>query len=129
MTDAYTGPDRRREHPPFWWPGIRGFLSGAIVLLIVSITLVLLARPPQLDERTSNVLAMILGVLLGCFKDVYNYNFSSTQASQEKDRTIAEQGKALAGSAPVPMTTTTTVDPGPPPSATTTTGPAEPKGQ
>jgi hypothetical protein len=68
---------------------------------------------------------------------VANFFFGSSQGSARKDEalaatsikqneTIAEQGKALATSAPVaaPVVTTTTIDPGPPPSATTTTTPA-----
>lgn len=112
--------------PPYWFPTPRSFLTVAIVLLIMSIVWMLMLRPPQLDERISNLLSGILGILIGCFKDVYSFNFNSTQASEDKNKTISDQSRALAVSTPAPSTiTTTTIDPGPPPTATTTTSPAE----
>jgi len=80
-----------------------------------------------------------LGAAIGQAQMVISYFFGSSAGSKTKDdamtataikqnETIADQGKALAASAPVPpVVTTTTVDPGPPATATTTTAPAEPQ--
>jgi hypothetical protein len=79
-----------------------------------------------------------LGAAIGQAQMVISYFFGSSAGSKTKDdaltatsikqnETIAEQGKALATSTPVPpVVTTTTIDPGPPPTATTTTTPVEP---
>lgn len=89
---------------PYWMPDTKGWLACGIVLLVMVIVLVLLLRPVTMDERISNLLSAILGVLLACFKDVFAYFFNSTQASEDKNRTIAQLGASLATSTPVPST-------------------------
>lgn len=128
-TVTVTDIDQPAAPQPYWYPTIRGFLTASIVFLIMAIVFILMLRPPQVDERISNLLSGILGILIGCFKDVYSFNFNSTQASEDKNKTISDQSKALATSTPAPpmVTTTTTIDPGPPPTATTTTTPVDEK--
>lgn len=89
---------------PYWLPDTKGWLAAGIVLLIMVIVMVLLLRPITMDERVSNLLSMVLGVLLACFKDVYGFNFNSTQASEDKNKTIAQLGGALATSTPTTET-------------------------
>lgn len=85
---------------PYWMPDTRGFLAGGIWLMIAGIVFFLLLRPVQMDERVSNLLSTILGILIGCFKDVYSFSFNSTQSDQDKNKTIADANVALAGSVP-----------------------------
>jgi hypothetical protein len=48
------------------------------------VVLILLTRPPAIDERTSGVLMTIVGVLIACLKDVYSFFFGSSKGSQDK---------------------------------------------
>lgn len=147
MSDLQLPYDRRARTLPPWVPDTQGFLAIAIVLLIAAIALILLVRPPSMDEKTSNVLSAILGILIGCFKDVYSFFFGSSSGSkmlasvvaksnETRDATIATMGTSLAASTPpaaiVPTTVTeTAVHPDQSSTTTTTTGPggdaAEPK--
>ena len=91
-------------------PDTRSFLATAIVIIVGGITFILLFHPIDLSDKVFGVLATLLGVLTGCFKDVYNFSFGTTKNSADKDETIAQQSVSLAASAPVaPSTTTTTV--------------------
>lgn len=113
---------------PFWMPDTQGFLAIAIVVLMTVITIILLVHPPAVDEKTAQLLSIILGILIGCFKDVYNFFFSSSSGSKEKDKvaadmqvkgaeTLATAVAAVAASTPATPSSTTTV---------TTTEPASP---
>jgi len=93
---------------PYWLPDTRGFLAFGIWLMITVVVIVLLIRPPQLDEKASSLLYTILGILIGCFKDVYGFSFNSTQASEDKNRTIDKLGTSLATS--VPLAANSTLD-------------------
>lgn len=86
---------------PFWMPDTQGFLSIAIITLIAVIVLILLIKPPMIDERTSGVLMTIVGVLIACLKDVYSFFFGSSSGSQKKDDAIIAGGLA-----PAPVTPT-----------------------
>jgi hypothetical protein len=87
---------------PFWLPDTQGFLAVAIIFLIAVVVLILLTRPPAIDERTSGVLMTIVGVLIACLKDVYSFFFGSSKGSQDKTETIAKI------TVPPPTTTTQT---------------------
>ncbi len=75
---------------PFWMPDTQGFLAIAIMVLIATVVLILLTKPPQIDERTSGVLMTIVGVLIACMKDVYAFFFGSSKGSKEKDDVMAK---------------------------------------
>jgi hypothetical protein len=105
---------------PFWLPDTQGFLAVAIIFLIAVVVLILLTRPPAIDERTSGVLMTIVGVLIACLKDVYSFFFGSSKGSQDKSETISKITVP-----PTPTTTTQTTRDG---DVTTTTEPTtEPK--
>lgn len=70
---------------PFWLPDTQGFLAIAIITLIAAIVLLLLTKPLTIDERTSGVLMIVIGVLTACLKDVYAFFFGSSKGSKEKD--------------------------------------------
>lgn len=85
---------------PFWLPDTRGFLAGAIVILIFFIVLTLMWHPMTMEERIFNLFYLVLGILISTFKDVYNFSFSSTQAGEDKTKAIASLGASLANSVP-----------------------------
>lgn len=89
---------------PYWIPDVKGWLAFAVVVLVGFMLTMLMLRPLAIDERVSNLLSMLIGLLVGCFKDVFSYYFSSTQGSQDKDKTIAQQSASLAVSQPVMVT-------------------------
>jgi len=128
-------PHERRKSvwyfPPFFWPDVKSFLAISVVLAIVAIVLLLLLRPIDLSDRQASILNILLGIMIGSYKDVYNHFFSSTKTEEEKSKTIAQQSAALATSAPaaIPVVTTTTTEV-PEGTTTTTTAPStvvEPK--
>ena len=86
---------------PFWLPDTRGFLAVSIVVMMFIIVLTLMWHPISMDERVSNLLSGILGILIATFKDVYSFSFNSTQASEDKSKTIASLGDTLGKSVPV----------------------------
>lgn len=79
--------DEAQSNRPFWLPDTQGFLSVAIIALIAIVVLILLTRPPAIDERTSGVLMTIVGVLIACLKDVYSFFFGSSKGSDSKTET------------------------------------------
>jgi hypothetical protein len=81
---------KRDASKPYWFPDTRGFLGGSMVLLIGFIVAMLIAAPPQIDERTSGVLMTIVGVLLACLKDVYGFAFGSSAGEKETKETISK---------------------------------------
>ena len=73
---------------PFWMPDTQGFLAIAIVSLIGSVLVLLLTKPITLDDKTTGLLQVMLGILLGSFKDVYSFFFGSSKGSEKKDDAI-----------------------------------------
>lgn len=82
--------DEATAKRPFWLPDTQGFLAISIIALIALIVVILLTRPPAIDERTSGVLMTIVGVLIACLKDVYSFFFGSSKGSQAKDESQAK---------------------------------------
>jgi len=70
---------------PFWMPDTQGFLAIAIVSLIGAVLVLLLTKPITLDDKTTGLLQVMLGILLGSFKDVYSFFFGSSKGSEKKD--------------------------------------------
>ena len=82
---AIAAPSRR----PAWLPNTQGFLAIAIVVLMFVILITLLMADIKLDERVYGALLTLLGVVAGCFKDVYSWAFGSSQKEEKKDDTLA----------------------------------------
>lgn len=88
---------------------MRAFLAIAIVIIFGAVIFLFILHTIDLNDKVFGALVALLGVLTGCFKDVYNYSFGTTKSSTDKDQTIAQQGVALASSTPIaPSTSTTT---------------------
>lgn len=112
MTDSTFVPgltDRRAKLS--WLPDTRGFLAFAIVIMMSAFTLILLVRPPTIDDRVMNILALILGAKLGNLKEVYGYYFGSSMGSREATAALMVDSQkktdALASSAPAAAATAT----------------------
>ena len=73
------------KEKPFWMPDTQGFLAIAIVSLIGAVLVLLLSKPITLDDKTTGLLQVMLGILLGSFKDVYSFFFGSSKGSEKKD--------------------------------------------
>lgn len=80
---------------PFWIPDTQGLLAFAIVTIISFVVVMLLVKEDLiLNEKTHGALLTLLGVLLGCFKDVYSFFFGSSAGSAKKDETILVNAQA-----------------------------------
>lgn len=103
---------------------------AALVLLIYAGTLV--ASCFFADNTLRNMMfgssppmaMFVLGYFFGNSVGKVSSDAAAAATSIKQAETIAEQGKALAVSAPPPTVTTVTSDPGPPPKTTVTTAPA-----
>lgn len=69
---------------PFWFPDMKGLLGIAIVLLVGLLSILIFVRPIKMEDQQLTTASMILGVLLGCFKDVYGWAFGSSSSSDAK---------------------------------------------
>lgn len=101
----------RRKTPPYWWPDINVLLqlilSVSIVLMVGFILHQLLDGKFNLEQAQRDLLMVLLGVILACFKDVFGYTFGSsagqkrqgeviTQSLRDKDKIIADNVVATA---------------------------------
>lgn len=111
-----------------WWvlPGLASFVlvifAGALAatMFLKNETL-----QTQMFTQAALLAALVAGFFFGNSVGKARQDDALAATAIKQNETIADQGKALAASAPV--VTTTTIDPGPPPTATTTTTPAEPE--
>lgn len=86
---------------PWYWPDTQGFLAVAIITIISAIVLILLLHTVQMTDTVQGVLMTLVGVLVGCLKDVFAFYFNSSSSSKAKDDTI----KTMAAVAAEPRTT------------------------
>lgn len=101
----------KRKTPPYWWPDINVvlqlILAISIVLMVAFILHQLLDGKFNLEQAQRDLLMVLLGVILACFKDVFGYTFGSsagqkrqgeviTQSLHDKDKIIAENVVATA---------------------------------
>ena len=92
---------RAAQSAPLQAPDTRSFLAIAIVLMMAGISLILLLHPLDMNDKVFGAFATILGVLTGCFKDVYSFSFGTSKGKADADATIADNTVALANSTPV----------------------------
>lgn len=89
------------KNRPFWVPDTQGSLAIAIIGLVGAIVLLLLLHPITLDDKTTSVLTVVIGVLVSSLKDVYSFYFGSSKGSAAKDETI---NKIASGQTVIPPT-------------------------
>ena len=76
------------------YPLVPPILAGAIVIvfLLVLIALVVLPYLPLKEVKDFNDIVLIMiGTLVACFKDVYNFFFGSSAGSKEKTKVMASK--------------------------------------
>lgn len=138
----------RRKTAPYWWPEVNTLLQLILALAIVAmvgfILHQLLAGKFALDQSQRDLLMVLLGVILACFKDVFGYTFGSsagqkrqgeviTKSLEDKDKIIAGNvvaaanvAAAAASDQPATIITTAPTEPSTTPTTTTVTTEAKP---
>lgn len=127
---------RKRQAAPYYWPDMQSilqlFLSVSAVLLVWYVVQRLLAEGGlKIDQSVRDLVVFILGIIFGCFKDVYGFTFGSsagqkrqgeliTKSMETKDKIIADNVTATAAVAAAAVT------PAEPPAKIITTAPTEP---
>lgn len=131
---------RKRQMPPYWWPDanvlMQMFLAIAVVVMVGYILHQLLEGKVSLEQAQRDLLMILFGIILGCFKDVYGYTFGSsagqkrqgeviTKSLEDKDKIIAGNVAAAASAAttetPTTIVTTAPTEPSTTPTTTTVT--------
>ena len=80
-----------KDNKPYWMPDTQGFLAIAIIIVMATVILILLTKDyTNINDKVFGALLTLLGVLAGCFKDVYGFFFGSSSGSKNKDDAIAK---------------------------------------
>ena len=119
----------KRKVAPYYWPDAQTmmqlFLSVSAVGLVWYVVQRLLAEGGlKIDASVRDLVVFILGIIFGCFKDVYGYTFGSsagqkrqgeviTKSLEDKDKIIAGNVAATAASLPPDPTLHPTTSPVP----------------
>lgn len=117
----------KRKTAPYYWPDTQSlmqlFLSVSAVLLVWYVVQRLLAEGGlKIDQSVRDLVVFILGIIFGCFKDVYGYTFGSsagqrkqgeaiTKSLEDKDKIIAGNVSTAADVAASALTAATVVAP------------------
>lgn len=128
---------RKRQAAPYYWPDMQSvlqlFLSISAVCLVWYVVQRLLAEGGlKIDQSVRDLVVFILGIIFGCFKDVYGFTFGSsagqkrqgeliTKSMETKDKIIADNVTATAAVAAAAVSPTTE-----PPTKIITTAPTDP---
>lgn len=104
----------KRKTAPYYWPDVQSvlqlFLSVSAVALVWYVVQRLLAEGGlKIDQSVRDLVVFILGIIFGCFKDVYGFTFGSsagqrrqgeviTKSLEDKDKIIAAGVDATAAS-------------------------------
>ena len=145
---------KMRQAAPYWWPDanviMQLFLAAAVVVMVGYILHQLLEGKVSLEQAQRDLLMILFGIILGCFKDVYAYTFGSSagqkrqgelinKSMETKDKIIADNVTATAAVAaaaagtgagtevPAKIITTAPTDPSVTATTTTVTTAEEPK--
>ncbi len=78
------------------WPEPQATLAVVIVFVVSAIVFILLLRPVTLTDTQQGVLLPIIGILVGCLKDVFGYYYNSSSSSRAKDATISTMANVAA---------------------------------
>lgn len=105
---------KTRQQPPYWWPETRSlmqlFLSASIVFMVGFILYQLMKMQVKLEQDQRDLLMILFGIVLGCFKDVYSYTYGSSASARaqgeaineslvKKDKLLADNATTAAGAA------------------------------
>lgn len=85
---------KRRMTPPYWWPDaqvmMQLFLAVSIVALVAYMVHALMEEQIKLDQDKRDLLMIMFGIILGCFKDVFGYTFGSSAGQKRQGEVITE---------------------------------------
>lgn len=96
---------RKRRVPPYWWPDTQSvlqlFLTAAIVWMVGFILMQLFSGGEvKIDPSARDLVMVIIGIILGAFKDVFGFTFGSSAAEKQKgdaiNRSIESKDKIIA---------------------------------
>ena len=126
MTVDYTGPDRRQSVATAlpWW--VLPALAGVVLLVFAAVAAAsFMTNDATLRTQTantwSNLAIAVVAYWYGSSAGSSKKDDALAATSMKQNETIADQGKALAASAPVAISAA--IDPGQPVTATTTAPP------
>lgn len=94
----------KRKTPPFWWPDVNTilqlFLTVAITVMVGYILHQLLEGKTVFEQAQRDLLMILFGIILGCFKDVYGYTFGSSAGQKRQgeaiNQSLADKDKIIA---------------------------------
>lgn len=110
----------RRKTPPYWLPDanvvLQMFLAVSVVVMVGYILYQLLDGKVSLEQAQRDLLMVLFGIVLGCFKDVFGFAFGSsagqkkqgeviTKSLENKDKILADNATATATIATAAATT------------------------
>lgn len=94
-----------RQRAPYWWPDVQTmmqlFLACAIVWMVGFILVRLFSGGEvKIDPSARDLVMVIIGIILGAFKDVFGFTFGSSAAEKQKgeviNRRVEAQDKIIA---------------------------------
>lgn len=84
--------EKHRTTPPYWWPDVQAlmqlFLAVAIVAMVGYVLYRLLDGTVKLPQEQRDLIMILLGVILACFKDVFGFTYGSSAESKNKGEVI-----------------------------------------
>ena len=91
--DAEDTQLRKRVTPPYWWPDattiLQLFMAVSGVGMVWFVLYYLMNPNFKLDPNTEKILLVILGIILGNYKDVSGFVWGSSVGSKSKDDAIS----------------------------------------
>ena len=96
MADDSKELERRMElrtRAPFWWPDVPSllqiFLTCAIVWMVgFVLTSLFSGGEVKIDPSARDLVMVIIGIILGAFKDVFGFAFGLSASDKQKSETI-----------------------------------------
>ncbi len=69
-------------------PEPRTVLAYTITIAFIGVLVMLMLRPVELDDKTANILNILLGAMVGQLVNVYQFFFGSSSGSKDKDEAL-----------------------------------------
>jgi len=82
-----------------------GMVTVGLVTCIVAVVF------GKIDAMAFGLVSSIAGVLAGCFKDAFGFEYGSSRGSEAKTQIIADMGKTMVQAPPVPLALPAPADP------------------
>lgn len=69
-------------------PEPRTVLAYTITISFITVVIMLMLRPVTLDDRTTQILNVLLGAMVAQLVNVYQFFFGSSSGSKDKDEAL-----------------------------------------